>query len=172
MKRNTINPLSSINISLVPEDGQYMEMSKFNLLEDHKIKLLFMYVNETISQQLAVPEIIPFEWHSSKEDSEENRNRYIKYLNDTILCADLEYPMTVFDPTQQSELLDAEFNENFAVTGTVFRGYPNDRNSFASNLKQLPFDLNHCIILFIPIETNLARYLNHAKLRKFPETWS
>ena len=36
------------------------------------------------------------------------------YLNYTILCADLEFPITVFDPTQQSDLLDAEFNEDFA----------------------------------------------------------
>ena len=89
-----------------------------NLLEDRKIKLSYPDCNETISNQLAVSDIQPFEWDSSNEDSAINRNRYITYLKDTIICADFGYPMTVFDATQQPDLLDAEFNEDFAVTGT------------------------------------------------------
>jgi hypothetical protein len=128
-----------------------------NLLEDHKIKLLFMNVNETISQQLAVPEIIPFEWHSSKEDSEENRNSYIKYLNDTILCADLEYPMTVFDPTQQADLLDAEFNEDFAVTGTC--------DALISSTNDLDGMIHACHVIFeLKKPTNKNKKTNQAIL--------
>jgi hypothetical protein len=41
-----------------------------------------------------------------------------EYLNDNIVSDLLEYPMTVFDATQESDLLDAEFNEDFSVTGT------------------------------------------------------
>jgi hypothetical protein len=75
-------------------------------------------MDDVIDQEMTVSDTEPFQWDSTKEDSLINRTNYVKYLQDNVLCNGFEYPMNVFDPTQESDLLDAEFSEDFTVTGT------------------------------------------------------
>jgi hypothetical protein len=72
-------------------------------------------VIDAIDPTLLVSGTLPYHWDNSKQDSQKNRKGYIDYLRENLLDG---LPFSVFDPTQETTLLDTDFGD-LRIHGTA-----------------------------------------------------